>query len=327
MINVQQQQQYIPMLLAFAIGLLFGVSLDYIRSDSINNIRDINSIQDNNDHNNIQHRQLLSEFGISTQSLRDPKSISARDIQPLVRDVHVGTMCRCPSNSMPIPGQMSTIGIDTNIHQPPSLATGNQYNHYIMHPPTTEENGCTCIQDSVYAETSTDKYLNQISEEYYNERCPASEQSYVSNYNWNTMPDFGVEQSLPVFVGVLSYESPLSLNGSLHNWLDHDLFQSINAQDVMVQLNHRSLEDDQILNDFNNRLASIDQPPVSIMGSSEDNLNPGLAISKYCRAAEAHPNSHPLGKNLLLFLEKVSPLLFLLCLLFGNILLLISLNL
>ena len=177
------------------------------------------------------------------------------------------------------------------------------------------ENGCICIQDSVYAEPSTDKYLNEISEEYYNNRCPANEQAYVSNlYNWNTMPDFGVEQSLPVFVGVLSYESPLSLNGSLHNWLDHDLFQSINAQDVMVQLNHRSLEDDQILNDFNNRLLSVNQPPVSIMGSSEDNLNPGSAISKYCRAAEAHPNSHPLGKNLLLFLEKVSSLYFVCCL-------------
>ena len=307
MINHQEHMQYIPILLAFAIGLLFGVSLGQ-RGSSVN-IRGINS-GDNNDHNKFQHRQLLSEFGLSTQSLRDPKSISARNIQPLVRDVHVGTMCRCPSNSMPMPGQMSVEnGIDTNIHQPPSLATGNQYNHYILHPPTSEENGCTCIQDSVYAEPSTDKYLNQISEEYYNNRCPANEQAYASNlYNWNTMPDFGVEESLPVFLGVLSYESPLSLNGSLHNWLDHDLFQTINAQDVMVQLNHRSLEDDQILNDFNNRLLSVDQPPVSIMGSSEDNLNPGLAISKYCRAAEAHPNSHPSGKNLLLFLEKVSSL-------------------
>ena len=37
---------------------------------------------------------------------------------------------------------------------------------------------------------------------------------------------------------------------------------------------------------------------------SEDNLNPGVAIAKCCRAAEAHPNSHPTGQNLLLFLEK-----------------------
>lgn len=214
MIN-QQQQHYIPILLAFSIGLLFGVSLSHIRGNDI--YRDINSREDNNDHNKFQHRQLLSEFGLSTQSLRDPKSISARDIQPLVRDVHVGTMCRCPSNSMPVPGQMSVEnGIDTNIHQPPSLATGNQYNHYIMHPPTTEENGgCTCIQDSIYAETSTDEYLKQISQDFYNDRCPASEQAYVSNYNWNTMPDFGVEESLPVFLGVLSYESPLSLNGTV----------------------------------------------------------------------------------------------------------------
>ena len=212
MINQQQQQQYIPILLAFVVGILIGAALNQ-RGSSVN-IRDINS-GDNNDHNNIQHRQLLSEFGLSTQSLRDPKSISARDIQPLVRDVHVGTMCRCPSNSMPIPGQMSENGIDTNIHQPPSLATGNQYNHYIMHPPSTEVNGCTCIQDSIYAEPSTDEYLKQISQDFYNERCPVNEQAYVSNYNWNTMPDFGVEESLPVFLGVLSYESPLSLNGTV----------------------------------------------------------------------------------------------------------------
>ena len=204
MIN-QQQQPFIPILLAaFSIGLLLGISFN--QRGSGNNIKDINSREENNDHN-IQNRQLLSEFGLSTQSLRDPKSISARDIQPLVRDVHVGTMCRCPSNSMPIPGQMSENGIDTNIHQPPSLATGNQYNHYIVHPPTSEENGCTCIQDSIYAETSTDEYLKQISQDFYNDRCPASEQAYVSNYNWNTMPDFGVEESLPVFLGELSYES------------------------------------------------------------------------------------------------------------------------
>ena len=72
----------------------------------------------------------------------------------------------------------------------------------------------------------------------------------------------------------------------------------------MVQLNHRSAQDDNILQKFNERLLSVNQPPVSVMGSSEDNLNPGVAISKYCRAAETHPNSHPTGQNLLLFLEK-----------------------
>jgi len=206
------QQQILPILVAFVVGLLIGAAFNQ-RGPSVN-IRNINSREDNNNHN-IQNRHLLSEFGLSTQILRDPKSISARDIQPLVRDVHVGTMCRCGGSDLAVPGQMSENGIDTNIHQPPSLATGNQYNHYIMHPPTEDNGGCTCIQDSVYAETSTDKYLNQISEEYYNDRCPASEQSYVSNYNWNTMPDFGVEESLPVFLGVLSYESPLSLNGTV----------------------------------------------------------------------------------------------------------------
>jgi hypothetical protein len=116
------------------------------------------------------------------------------------------------------------------------------------------------------------------------------------------MPDFGVEDK-PIFAGILSYKSPLSLNNSLHNWLDHDLFHRIAAQDVFVQVNHRSERDDEIIDAFQqNKLNN--RHPLTITGSSEENLHPGMAISKFCRMAEQHPSSHPNGENLLLFLEK-----------------------
>ena len=209
---INQHQQCIPILLAFAIGLQLGYALNHRGLNKrriiiiFTSVIIITTFATNDD---IVY-SVVEGHGNATKL-----SLSTLDLQPLVRDVHVGTMCRCPSNSMPIPGISTTDGIDTNIHQPPSLATGNQYNHYIMHPPTIENGGCTCIQDSIYAETSTDEYLVRISENFYNKRCPASKQAHVSKYKWNTMPDFGVEESLPVFLGVLSYESPLSLNGTV----------------------------------------------------------------------------------------------------------------
>ncbi|KAL7436100.1 LOW QUALITY PROTEIN: hypothetical protein ACHAXM_005088 [Skeletonema potamos] len=100
-----------------------------------------------------------------------------------------------------------------------------------------------------------------------------------------------------------SYESPLSLNNSLHNWLENDVFHRIAAQDVFVQLNHRSSHDDAILYEFQQTKLN-DRHTITITGAPEENLNPGLAISKFCRMAEQHPSSHPNGENLLLWLEK-----------------------
>ena len=97
--------------------------------------------------------------------------------------------------------------------------------------------------------------------------------------------------------------TPLSLNNSLHNWLENDLFHRIGAQDVFVQLNHRSAHDDEILNEFQQTKLQ-GRHPLTPLGAPEENLNPGLAISKFCRMAEQHPSSHPNGENLLLWLEK-----------------------
>ena len=38
------------------------------------------------------------------------------------------------------------------------------------------------------------------------------------------------------------------------------------------------------------------------MGSLENNLHPGLAIARFCRAAD---QSNPNGENLLLYIEKI----------------------
>jgi len=221
--------------------------------------------------------------------------------QPAVetRDVHVKSMCRCPGKSLLMPGKTSQIGSDTGIVQPPSKATGLYHaKHFVLHGFDDGE-GCSCYEDHRLADHTSDMFLSGL-----HRKCPEEKMQHESNYGWDEMPDLGVEERLPLFVGVLSYKSPLSLNGTLNDWLDHDLFNKIGAEDVFVQLNKRSEMDDRVLDSFQERLSRQNQPPVKVMGSPEENLHPGLAISKFCRAAEAHPNSHPNGENLLAFLEK-----------------------
>lgn len=210
-------------------------------------------------------------------------------------DVHVGGMCRCGGKALPVPGPMSAVGHDTQIVQLPSKATGNHHKRFLFHP----NEDCNCIEDAQFTDASTDPYLKQVGRPYFDSRCPNEQ----GNYAWEGMPDLGVEEQLPIFAGVLSYKAPLSLNGTLHNWLSHDLFRRIGAKDVFVQLNHRSEKDDEVMHEY--QKAALNKPhPLTVMGSPEENLNPGLAIAKFCRAAEEHPDSHPNGENLLLFMEK-----------------------
>ena len=253
-----------------------------------------------------------------------PSSLKEDDEIMKARDVHVSSMCRCPSGLVPVPlknQQLNTIyqtvpkNNPTNhvgqvmysrVIQPPSKATGSFHKRYIHYP----LQNCECRKGNGRLEITPtkDKFLSKISRSYFEQTCSLNHPETESQTNWDQMPDFGVED-LPIFAGILSYESPLSLQSSIHNWLDNDLFHRIAAQDVFVQLNHRSERDDEILREFLfsdafQRDKLNKRHPLTITGSAEENLNPGMAISKFCRMAEQHPSSHPNGENLLLFLEK-----------------------
>ena len=207
------------------------------------------------------------------------------------RDVHVGNMCRCGGTGMPFlarPDPTST-PFDTQIVQYPSKATGPQSKHYYMHA-----SNCECKQGLV--PKTHDKYMHKMP------RARCSKQN-PTRYDWGAMPDFGVEE-LPVFLSSLSFESPLPLNASLHNYLRNDIHRRIGIVDHFIQLNHRSEQDDAVIAEYQANLQKLDLPPATVFGSPDENLHPGLAIAKSCRAAEDHPFGHPNGENLLLFLEK-----------------------
>jgi len=232
--------------------------------------------------------------------LADPRTIAPKPTsteEGPVRYVHVGNMCRCDSGLLGIPGPIIADGYDTEVIQQPSLATGNHAKHFVQH---TSVGGCSCMKSigRYRGETTTDMFLKKLEP-----NCPPLLSD--SKYDWENMPDLGVEETLPIFVGVLSYQSPLSLNATLHNWLDHDFLRRIRARDTFVQFNHRSQMDDQILMDFREAMRQRDREPLlTPLGSTEQNLHPGLAISDMCRRAESHPEGHPNGENLLVFLEK-----------------------
>ncbi|KAL7490965.1 hypothetical protein ACHAWT_000818 [Skeletonema menzelii] len=244
-------------------------------------------------------------------------------IKSAPRDVHVGSMCRCGSEKVAMPdvnkelisiyqqvpkaNVKSAGGQDTRVIQLPTKATGGYTKRFLHHP----LEGCNCFDGDgrIMPDPTLDKFMARLSQDYFlrpENQCIESEAK--SQFNWDQMPDFGVED-LPIFVGVLSFEAPLTLNNTLHNWLKHDLFHRIAAQDVMVQLNHRSREDDEIVYDFLKTLNN--KHPMMILGSEEENLHPGLAISKFCRRADEHPSSHPNdwvipdGSGKLFYLESI----------------------
>jgi len=219
---------------------------------------------------------------------------------------HVSTMCRCSNGQLPRPifpdgnpflgSANGRGGSDVGVYQWPSRATGPAAKMFSHHP--IEE--CICNKDRKRTQKTTDMYLKLISHEWFvSRRCP----QFKGTSDWLRMPDLGVEK-LPLFVGVLSYESPLSLQNSLRKWAAIDLFNRIRAQNVFIQLNHRSSADDEVLSQYQESLPRKLQHPFQAMGSAEENLHPGLAISRFCRMAEASEQSHPNGENLLLFLEK-----------------------
>mmetsp|Transcript_237 Transcript_237/g.520 ORF Transcript_237/g.520 Transcript_237/m.520 type:complete len:443 (+) Transcript_237:307-1635(+) len=244
------------------------------------------------------------------------------------RRVKVPSMCRCAQSmhynhlknvllnsdtpvyigALPSPTRSNTdnneskSAFDTFITQESSIATGLQ-KHFVMDAYDT----CQCMRNSRYADITADnalwQFLGRPDGCCNGKNCCEGE---TGNYTWQNMPDFGVEESLPLFVGVLSFNSPLSLNASMHSWLQTDLLKESQAEKMFIQLNNRSNADDDIVHSYIEHLKRKHQygTPIEIFGDSEENLHPGLAIANFCRRAEGDPRSHPNGENLLLFLEK-----------------------
>jgi hypothetical protein len=184
---------------------------------------------------------------------------------------------------------VSSIEEDTHVVQQRSLATGVLDKQFVM-----RKAQCDCRQGK--GVPSGDQYFQKMLGRYNSPRCDGK---FHSNMSWDFLPDFGVEQKLPIFLGVLSFSSPKSLNASLHNWESHNLAKRVNFAQTYLQLNNRSESDDAVVKNH-----ATTFPFSHVSGNSSENIHPGLAISRFCRQAEQSPQSHPNGENVLLFLEK-----------------------
>jgi len=263
------------------ISTFFGFAAGYLAANFIRNLND--------------STLLIKQYRILSVS-DEPRSSNDQITKNVkTREIHVDSMCRCPSGDLPNSTTIAQIGNDTRITQPASMATGMQHSkHFIMH----RSLDCECIKNSHHATKSPDNFLSKYLKHRIDDKeyCP---NHHPSNFTWDQMPDFGVEQDLPLFIGVLSYESPQSLAAALENWRETDLFQKSRAQKIFVQLNHRSSQDDEVIQKFQYKFPKNDS--IVPLGSLVENINVGSAIGKFCRKAEIISNS---PDNRLLFLEK-----------------------
>jgi hypothetical protein len=238
---------------------------------------------------NARLLQEMQELKNKWQKIDEPKKEATELTVKLKRKVIVPSMCRCSSGTLPVPHASNSFQIhDTNITQEPSLATGKKAKHFFIRNLT-----CECLKGQ--GEVSADLFLQNIERQY----CGLSgDQPEDSKMDWNSMPDFAIEPKLPLFLGVLSYKSPKSLDATLTNWETHGLVD-LGFSGAFLQLNARSKFDDAVIAKHNT--SALD---FQISGTPDENLHPGLAIARFCRAAEQSRHSHPNGENLLLFLEK-----------------------
>lgn len=205
----------------------------------------------------------------------------------IVRELDVLPMCRCNSGRLPVLKATSAALSETGVLQERSIATGGPKQFRMRHAE------CECSPGR--GPNISDKYLATIEKQWgqLGECLPMPKDT---NMTWDAMPDFGVEQRLPMFLGVLSYKSPVTMEWAMANWVMRGLQNHVTAS--FVQLNARSSKDDEVVG---RRGAPFN---FTMFGSAEENIHPGKAIARFCRAAERHPKGHPNGENLLLFLEK-----------------------
>jgi hypothetical protein len=200
------------------------------------------------------------------------------------RNVTVGTMCRCDTGYRPVVFDPSPNVTLVMVVQDGSIATGAAKKRFF-----TRHSKCECRENE--GEPTLDYYLMNVTTQF---ECV--DQVSNSTMTWDSMPELSVEERLPLFLGVLSYKSPRSLNAALTNWNQVGLPSHVTG--AYVQLNARSDYDDRVIaqHDLNFNF--------TVMGGPHENLHPGLAVARFCRAAEESPDGHPNGENLLLFLEK-----------------------
>lgn len=296
-------ERYLPMLKFFLAGFLCGRFSAACSAESIFPLNDFLKQENrketmpaiNNSTSKMTKKPTTGNFPIEVLRMNEKPPIVVPDLS--ARTVIVGSMCRCSSGNMVIQYNHSQRFDDTSVIQEASYATGDSKKHFFV-----RKSSCECRQGK--GEKTNDMYFKMIEqrarggdqkpESKYNNYCP---NPHHSNMDWTTMPDFGVEEKLPLFLGVLSYKSPLSLNGSLRNWRSHGL-RRLGFAKQFIQLNSRSKQDEEVIarhQEFFN---------FTVTGTPQENLHPGLAISRFCREAAKMPNSHPNGENLLLFLEK-----------------------
>ena len=208
------------------------------------------------------------------------------------QEVVVETQCRCNPNRC-FSKVETQAAIATNITQPASLATG---------PPKSFSKAvrpCSCGDGQCNVGIGTPAFLEV--ETRYSKSVAHEARSATP---WAEIPDFGNERDLPVFVGALSFMSPLSLGAGLQNWKETFFSPQVASQfkGFYLHLNNRSRADDAVVEPFARHLRDMGLPIAITGGVSNDNV--GKVIADQCRLAEQSEHSHPRGENVLLWLEK-----------------------
>ena len=207
------------------------------------------------------------------------------------REVVVETQCRCNSNRCFSKGETTAV-MATNVTQPASLATGPPKTFSKAVRPCSCQNGHCNVEVGYFLQGMEQRYSKSVAHE------------ARSGTPWAEIPDFGNERDLPVFVGALSFMSPLSLGAGLQNWKETFFSPQVASQfkGFYLHLNNRSPADDAVVEPFARHLRDMGLPVAITGGSGNDNV--GKVIADQCRLAEQSERSHPRGENILLWLEK-----------------------
>ena len=192
----------------------------------------------------------------------------------------VQPMRRCNSGSMPVTSRTDSVTgvLATGISQEQSVSLGGMKRLFLL------RNNTRCECRPGLGAVTRDMFLRRVETSY------CSPAPTDSTMRWFSLPDFGVHQKLPLFLGVLSYKSPKSLYAAFHNWQQQGL-HNVGLAGTYVQLNARSAEDEAVLTKFKTSFN------ITVSGNSSENLHAGLAIARFCRS-RAVIDQPPRGRKL-----------------------------